>query len=148
MKSRVPRPKGSRTRGRTERFSVAQVAEALKESRGLRTLAAARLKCSPSTITRYTDKYPELKAQIDEAEAITTDYTEAKLFEQIESGNLTAIIFYLKCKGKARGYVERQEFTGRGGRPLFNGDLTRLSDAELTALEAIVAKLSDTDAPK
>jgi len=42
-----------------------------------------------------------------------------------EDGNIytqppsdTALIFYLKCKGKKRGYVERTEVTGADGGPI------------------------------
>ena len=37
------------------------------------------------------------------------DFSESKLLEQINDGNLTAIIFHLKTKGKKRGYVEKSE---------------------------------------
>ena len=40
------------------------------------------------------------------------DSAETALKRQILDGNITAIIFYLKTKGKNRGYVERQELTG------------------------------------
>ena len=35
------------------------------------------------------------------------DFAESQLMEHISSGNLTAIIFYLKCKGQSRGYIEK-----------------------------------------
>jgi len=46
------------------------------------------------------------------------DFTESKLIDQIKEGNLGAICFHLKCKGKHRGWVERQEITGAEGEPL------------------------------
>jgi len=39
------------------------------------------------------------------------------LHKQIGEGNTSATIFYLKTKGKNRGYVERQEITGADGMP-------------------------------
>ena len=41
------------------------------------------------------------------------DVTEGRLYQEINAGNITAIIFFLKTQAKHRGYVERQEFTGK-----------------------------------
>lgn len=45
------------------------------------------------------------------------DLAESKLLENIISGKTNEILFYLKTKGKYRGYVERQEITGADGMP-------------------------------
>ena len=39
------------------------------------------------------------------------------IFENIRDGRTAEMIFYLKSKGKKRGYVERQEITGADGMP-------------------------------
>lgn len=43
--------------------------------------------------------------KFDEIQEKTLDYVENKLLQQINEGNLSAITFYLKTKGKNRGYV-------------------------------------------
>jgi len=40
---------------------------------------------------------------------ITLDFAENALLKNIKKGNVAAQIFYLKTKGKKRGYIERQE---------------------------------------
>lgn len=47
-----------------------------------------------------------------ECEEEGLDFAEYKLLDLIKSGDRTAILFYLKCKGKERGYIERKEFSG------------------------------------
>lgn len=41
---------------------------------------------------------------------IALDFAESELFKQIKEGNITGVIFFLKTKGKKRGYIERSEF--------------------------------------
>ena len=42
-------------------------------------------------------------------EEMSLDYAETSLKKQIKNGNTSATIFYLKCKAKKRGYIEKQE---------------------------------------
>jgi len=42
------------------------------------------------------------------------DICEEKLMEFVEKGNLTAVIFALKCLGKARGWIQYPESSGSG----------------------------------
>ena len=64
-----------------------------------------------SRVTYYdyykTDK--EFKTSIDEIEGSVLDYVEGKLFGLIEKGDVAATLFYMKTKGKSRGYTEKSE---------------------------------------
>ncbi len=95
--------------GKKNAFTAEQVAAAIREARGLQTAAAARLGCTRQTIARYIKKYETVRTAYEEANERQIDTAEAALFKQISEGNVTAIIFYLKTKGKKRGYVEKQE---------------------------------------
>ena len=71
--------------------------------------------CRSSNIGRQT--YYEWKKVdpefVESCESINeglVDNAESKLKELIDRGNVVAIIFYLKCKGKKRGYAEKQTF--------------------------------------
>ena len=50
----------------------------------------------------------KIKACVSEAREGLLDTAEKKLSEKILEGNLSAVIFYLKCLGKHRGYLERE----------------------------------------
>lgn len=60
------------------------------------------------------------------------------LYKAVIDREAWAICFLLKTRAKHLGWSERLEVTGRDGEPLI--DVKRLSDDELSALEAIVRK--------
>ena len=78
------------------------------------TLGNISASCEACGITRQTfynwkendQKFRQLVDQIDEE---SVDFAESALKKQIQDGDTTATIFYLKTKGKRRGYVEKQE---------------------------------------
>ena len=83
--------------------------EALEKSLGIVTTACKIVGCARSTFYKYYKDDQDFRASVDELENLTLDYVESKLHKQIENDNTTATIFYLKTKGKKRGYIERKE---------------------------------------
>ena len=101
-----------------EKYTTAQIIEALREKHGNLSASARFLGCSRETISRYIRQYPTVKTVADEERETLIDFAENQLFQQVKDGNITAIIFTLKTIGKSRGYVERQEVTGAEGKAL------------------------------
>jgi len=95
-----------------------RIIEAIYASRGLLTLAAKKAGVCYRTVIRYAEEFESVKKAIDESQNQMLDVAEGKLFQAIGAENMTAIIFFLKTRGKARGYVERQEFSGPEGGPI------------------------------
>ena len=127
------------------RLSDAEIKEALLATGGIQTAAVLWLKAKKNisidrtTICKRIKKSNLLKAVADEATEQMLDVAENGLHRLIKEGDKGAIIFFLKCKGKQRGYIERQEMTGADGAsliperpPLY--DLSKLSHDELAAL--------------
>ena len=100
------------------------LADALVACKGILVAAVGWLaKERGKSITRQTlakriDASERLRAVVAEVEDQTLDWAESRLLELINRGDKTAILFYLKCKGKARGYTERQEVAGVPDSPL------------------------------
>lgn len=68
----------------------------------------------------WMEKDADFASAVEDVSEGIIDYAESKLLQQIKDGNTTAIIFFLKCRAKKRGYIERQEheLTGANGAPL------------------------------
>lgn len=92
--------------------------EALERSLGVVTTACKNVGISRETHYRWMREDDQYKKDVIELENVALDYAETQLHKQIKDGNTSATIFYLKTKGKNRGYVERTEITGADTEPI------------------------------
>ena len=99
------------------RHTKANLVNALEKSMGVVTTACKKVGIHRSTFYEYYNNDLEFKQQVDDIGNVALDFTETKMFEQIQDGNTQLIKFYLSTRGKKRGYVERQEITGADGLP-------------------------------
>jgi len=91
--------------------------EALEKSLGVVTTACKKMGVGRTQFYHWLKEDQEFREQVEEIENIALDFAESQLHKQIGDGSTSATIFYLKTKGKNRGYIERQEITGADGMP-------------------------------
>jgi len=92
----------------SEQLKKEQLLEALEKSLGIVSTACQSVGVSRTTYYKYYNDDDDFKQSVDSIGDIALDCAESQLFELIKAKNVTAIIFYLKTKGKKRGYVEKQ----------------------------------------
>jgi hypothetical protein len=86
--------------------------EALERSLGIVTPACKEVGISRNTFYEYYKTDTQFKDAVDDINEIALDFTEQQLFKSIRDGNYQAIAFYMKYKGRKRGYSERIELEG------------------------------------
>ena len=91
--------------------------KALEKNLGVVTLSCRKANIPRSTFYKWLKEDQEFAEQVKEIENVALDFAESELLKQIQNGIPTSTIFYLKTKGKKRGYIERQEITGADGMP-------------------------------
>jgi hypothetical protein len=82
---------------------------ALEQSLGIVTTACLTVGIDRKTHYNWLKDDEEYKVAVESIQDITLDFAESQLHKQIKDGEVTSTIFYLKTKGKKRGYVERVE---------------------------------------
>lgn len=134
-----------------EQLSHASVIQALKSSGGIYSAAALMLGVTRQTVSNYVKRHPHIYQASLEATEDVLDLAETKLIQKIKEGHMTALIFYLKTKGKERGYIETREVTGKDGVPLGGEpttlDLSKLSMEEKKRLLALHRKAQAEEDP-
>jgi len=101
-----------------EQFTAVQVADALRKARGIKAVAARALGCSRVTVEAYCKRYPTVQAVVEEQRELLVDVAESHLTKWVDAGNERAVFWTLGTLGKDRGYVPREEHTGKDGEPL------------------------------
>lgn len=86
------------------------VAEIIR-SKGFKTVACANIGLNPRTFRQWMATDAEFSQAVEDAVALARDYrddmAEKKLYENVEAGDVTSIIFYCKTRLKNRGYTEK-----------------------------------------
>jgi hypothetical protein len=85
------------------------ILKALENSLGVVTVACKAADVPRSTYYKWLKEDEEFAKAVKDIENIALDFGESQLHKQIGDGNTSATIFFLKTKGKRRGYVERSE---------------------------------------
>ena len=80
----------------------------LENSLGIISIACKQVGISRETYYNEIARDTEFAKQCEGVKDLTLDFVESKLLNLIKEGDTAATIFYLKTKGKHRGYVERE----------------------------------------
>ena len=90
------------------RENVDAVAEAVRENRGLLSHAARQLGVHRNSLARLRDENDWVRDLVEEAQESLVDELEDVAFGRAlrGGGNQQLLMFLLKTKGKARGYIE------------------------------------------
>lgn len=115
------------------------VIEALEKTLGIVTQACKMAGVGRSTFYKWMDDDEEFRKQVQDIDNVVLDFVESKLHKQIDGGNPTSTIFYLKTKGRKRGYIETKDITNNGGS--FTNPFEGLTLEQLEKL----SKLGDDD---
>jgi hypothetical protein len=110
-------------------FTPEQMVAALNDCGGMMFLAARKLGCSYRTVENYKKRYAVVRQACEQKKGEMVDAAESALHRAVLAGEAWAVCFCLKTQGKARGYVERQEY-----RNVSDDDIERAVEAELAAV--------------
>lgn len=83
--------------------------EALEKTLGVVSPACRQVGIDRGKYYVWYNTDPKFREQVESLQNVALDFAESQLHKQIGEGTPASTIFYLKTKGKQRGYVERQE---------------------------------------
>lgn len=88
--------------------------EALERNLGLVTPSCREVDINRDTFYRWCKEDEDFKKRVDEINDIQGDFVENELFKKIKQGSERSILFYMKYKGKNRGYTDSIDVTTNG----------------------------------
>lgn len=92
-------------------YKKAAMLEALSKTLGLVTHACKIVGIDRSTHYDWLRNDEEYRQAVESTNDIVLDMAESSLFKQINQGNAAATIFFLKTRGKKRGYEQDEQLT-------------------------------------
>jgi hypothetical protein len=93
-----------------------EIIKALEKTMGIIHTACQMTNVARATFYRWINEDKEFAKEVEEIKDLQMDYVESKLIKNIGDGKETSIIFYLKTKGRNRGYSENLDITSKGDK--------------------------------
>jgi hypothetical protein len=105
--------------------------EALERSLGIVTAACKDTGITRQTFYNWYNSDDAFKLRVDDINDITLDFTENQLLKKIKEGSERSILFYMKYKGRKRGYSDNIDITSGGDKITgFNINIIRPEDKD------------------
>ena len=101
------KPKGHRGYSSFDVIGMERIIKTIMDCGGIATKVAKKLNVAYMTVYNWKDR-PEIAAAFDLAVEQNLDLGEDTLIKNMKRRDNIATIFYLKCKGAKRGYIETQ----------------------------------------
>lgn len=107
-----------------KKITEAQMLEAIKNTQGLISKIQKRLEAATGehwnweTVKNYIEKWESCQEAVKAEKEAMLDLAENNVFKELISGDIHTSKWYLKMKGKERGYVETQEIQMSNQDPL------------------------------
>jgi hypothetical protein len=92
--------------------------QALERNLGIVTGACKDVGISRTQFYNYYKEDPEFRSAVDDINEITIDFAETQLLKKIKEGSERSILFYMKYKGRNRGYSESINIDMKMEQPL------------------------------
>ena len=108
------------TKLKQPKLKIRQIESALRKTNGLMSHAAELLNVTRQAIDYRVKTSKRLQEVMAEIENRLIDKSENVVYHHMQNKSLTAAIFHLKTKGKARGWVEKHEneISGKNDGPI------------------------------
>ncbi len=98
--------------------SAAQLIAEIDAKKGNISAIARTYGVSRGTVYNWMRGKATVEAALTDARETMIDNAESMLYKKVLQGSTPELIFFLKTQGRKRGYVERQEVTGKDGGPI------------------------------
>lgn len=102
-----------RPKAKTDKLKEAFI-EVLYNNLGVVTSACKKSGVPRRTYYQWLEKDADFKKACDDVIEEQIDFAESSLFQQIKDKVPSSTIFFLKTKGRKRGYIERHEIEHSG----------------------------------
>ncbi len=115
-KKKLGRPKNppkvkvkSKGSPRKPKPSIEVIGQVLKDHYGIITKSAEALGITSVTLYKWINESVKLTEIFKESRILMIDTAESQLMKNITAGKETSVIFFLKCLGKQRGYIDKEQ---------------------------------------